>query len=360
MSIHARFFVGTYTQTIVHGTGERVEGMGDGIYGVELNANGVMTGRSLLAQAENPSYLCVSADGRFLYAVHELKRYEGSPQGAVSAYAIGEDGQSLTLLNQRATGGTDPCHVAVSRDGRSVTVCNYMSGSVCGFPVEKDGGLGEGQLIQHQGRGRDPLRQAGPHAHAATYSECGRFVYVTDLGLDKIIIYALHPEALTLQEIAVCVTPPGAGPRYCEKHPHLDRLLCINELDCSVASYEIGSNGLLHPLSSVSMVTAVAPPSIAAGLAIAPNGRYVYGSLQGANRIACIEMDRAGGLRLVAAYPSGGAKPRDLTLSPDGRHLIVANQDSNNLVTFSIDPDTGVLTETCRYHMPTPVWVGAY
>lgn len=353
------YYIGTYTETIVHGTGDRVQGQGEGIYALELDAAGQIAGHTLLAECANPSYLCVSRDKRFLYAVNELKEYEGRAQGAVSAYRIEAGGRSLTYLGSRPTGGADPCHVAISHSGRHVTVSNFTGGSICGYPVEEDGSLSEGQLIQHRGSGPDPLRQAGPHAHAATYSPRDRFVYVPDLGLDAIKIYGLD-DSLGLRELGECGTSPGAGPRYCEKHPNCDRMIGINELDCSVTSYDIGESGMLTPISTVPMLGEDAPPSIAAALQISPDGRHVYGSIRGADLLACLRVGAGGELELSSRVPSGGRTPRDFALSPDGRFLLAAHQDSGDICVFAADRLTGALSPVCRYKMPTPVCVCPY
>ena len=173
MSNKSLFYIGTYTEPILHGTGNILKGRGEGIYLMALDRNtGKLENLGLAGAARNPSFLCVTPDKRFLYAVNELKQYEGREEGAVSAFAIRDGGKSLHLLNQKPTGGTDPCHVAVSRCRQYLAVSNFMSGSLCLYILGEDGYLSdEYRFIQHTGKGPDPLRQKGPHAHSAVFGK---------------------------------------------------------------------------------------------------------------------------------------------------------------------------------------------
>ena len=186
-------YVGTYTEPIRFGTGKILEGKGEGIYLFRLDqASGAMESVGKTTGVKNPSYLAFDGTQRFLYAVNELKEFGGKPGGAVSAFAVDTATGNLELINQQPTHGTDPCHVVVDAKNKYVFVANFMSGSVCVLPVREDGGLEPAcDFIQHQGSGIDPLRQKGPHAHAVTLE--GRYAFVPDLGLDKLLVYKIDP-----------------------------------------------------------------------------------------------------------------------------------------------------------------------
>ena len=184
-------YVGTYTEPILFGTGKILQGKGAGIYLYTLDiTSGALEPLDVVTGVRNPSYLAFDPSHRFLYAVNELKEYEGAASGAVSAFAVDPANGSLTFLNQKPTHGTDPCHLIVDHEGRHVFVANFMSGSVCVLPILEDGSLGGAtDFIQHQGSSVDPVRQAGPHAHAVTLDVAGRFLFVPDLGLDQLVVY---------------------------------------------------------------------------------------------------------------------------------------------------------------------------
>ena len=156
--------VGTYTEPILFGTGKILQGKGEGIYVYRMDfSSGTMTRVSKATGIPNPSYLALHASQDFLYAVNELKQYEGSPSGTVSAFAVDRRTGRLKILNRRLTHGTDPCHVVMDQKGKCVFVSNFMSGSVCVFPVLDDGRLGEpSDFIQHQGSSIDPFVKRAP------------------------------------------------------------------------------------------------------------------------------------------------------------------------------------------------------
>src|SRR5947207_10846935 len=155
-------YVGTYTGPT-----------SKGIYAYRFNA---VTGKSaslgLVAETTNPSFLVVDRTRRFLYAVNEVSDYQGQKSGGVSAFAIDRKTGRLTLLNEVASRGADPCYVTLDKTGKYVLVANYGGGSVAAFPVRKDGRLGEpSAFVQHTGRGHDPERQEAPHAHEIEVSK---------------------------------------------------------------------------------------------------------------------------------------------------------------------------------------------
>jgi len=175
-------YVGTYTE---EGSTSK------GIYAYRFDPRSAeLTAIGLAAETTNPSFLAVHPNHRFLYAVNEVGKYKGEKSGAVSAFAIDHATGKLTLLNQVASRGADPCYIIVDKTGKYVLVANYTGGSVAVFPVLEDGRLGEASsFIQHTGHGADPDRQEGPHAHSIDLSADNRFAIVDDLGLDETLVY---------------------------------------------------------------------------------------------------------------------------------------------------------------------------
>src|SRR5437868_3261248 len=147
-------FVGTYT-------GQRSKG----IYAYRFNATtGQLASLGLVAETSNPSFLAVHPSHKFLYAVNETGDFQNQKSGGVSAFAIDGRTGKLTLLNQVASRGADPCYVAVDKTGKYVLVANYGGGSVAVFSVLKGGRLGEAtSVLQYKGTGANPERQESPH-----------------------------------------------------------------------------------------------------------------------------------------------------------------------------------------------------
>lgn len=335
-------FIGTYTR-----------GSSEGIYRTTFDdVKGSFSDPVLAAKAENPSFLAVSPKRDVVYAVNEVSKFQDQKTGAVSAYRLGKDG-SLQLLNQTPSGGSGPCHLSVSPDGRHVLVANYGAGTLAVIPVLEDGGLGHPtQLIQHEGSSINPRRQEGPHAHSIDFSPDGRFVAASDLGIDEVKVYAWDAGEGLLRSLghAGAKALPGAGPRHLAFHLNGKWAFGINELHSTITSYsQDGSSGKLTPLASVSTLPKghSGMNTTTAEIYVHPNGRFVYGSNRGHDSIAVFQLDpETGLLTLVEHEPCGGQTPRHFRLEPSGRWLLTANQGSGNLASFEVDGETGKLRAT--------------
>jgi 6-phosphogluconolactonase len=358
-------YVGTYTEPIRFGTGQILEGKGEGIYAFRLDrASGALELVGKTTGVANPSYLAFDATQRFLYAVNELKSYQDRPTGTVSAFTVDPATGSLEFLNKQLTHGTDPCHVLVDAKRQHVFVANFMSGSVCVLPVRDDGSLEEASdFIQHQGSGIDPARQKGPHAHSVTLDAANRHAFVPDLGLDKLLIYKFDAKRGMLEPNGVpwIKTKPGAGPRHVALHPGGKFAYLINELNSTLAALAYdGESGAFQELQIVPTL----PPgfrgdSTCADVQISPSGMFVYASNRGHDSIAVYRIDQqTGWLTYVDHTATQGRTPRSFCIDPTGTFLLAANQDSDTVVTFRIDAHSGKLLPTGHVApVPTPVCV---
>ena len=358
-------YVGTYTESIRFGSGKLLQGRGEGIYVYRMDQlSGAMEFVSKATGITNPSYLALDSTQRFLYAVNELRTYEGTPSGTVSAFAVDPRTGTLEFLNKRLTHGTDPCHVLVDEKRRCAFVSNFMSGSVCVLPVLEDGSLGEAShFIQHQGSSIDPVRQRGPHAHSVSLDAANRFAVVPDLGLDKLMVYEFDPERRRLEPNAVpwIKMKPGAGPRHVVFHPSGKFAYLINELDSTMAalSYDDRSGTFKEVQILPTLPEDFHEESTCAHIQVSPSGAFVYASNRGHDSIVIYKIDqRTGELTYVGHEPSHGKTPRNFGIDPTGRFLLAANQDSDTIVTFRIDAQSGTILPTGHVtQVPTPVCV---
>jgi 6-phosphogluconolactonase len=337
-----RLYIGTYTWKA-----------SKGIYLSRLDlATGALEAPVLAATATNPSFLAIDPSQRFLYAVGEVDRFGGQKGGVLSAFAIDFQSGKLTLLNQQSTRGPGPCHVAVDRTGRWALVANYSGGSVACLPIQQDGRLGEASdFVQHKGSSVNPQRQQGPHAHAAYFDAHNRFVFVPDLGLDKVMIYRFDADngKLTANDPAFVSMAPGAGPRHLAFHPNGHFAYVINEINSTVTvlAYD-AARGALKPIESVSTLPeGFRGKSTCAEVVVHPSGKLLYGSNRGHDSIVAYAIDaRTGKLRLIGHEPTQGKAPRNFAIDPSGAFLLAANQDGDNVVVFRIDAENGKLQAT--------------
>ena len=361
-------YVGTYTHPILFGTGQILEGKGEGIYLFRMDPEtGRLTRQETTTGVVNPSYLTLDPARRHLYAVNELKTFGGMASGAVSAFRVEPETGRLTFLNQKSTGGTDPCHVVVNDRSTQVFVSNFMSGSVCVFPIQPDGTLGDAsQFIQHSGSSVHPKRQRGPHAHSLIFDKHNRFAFVPDLGMDKLMVYKTDFDKgrLSPAKVPFVSVQPGAGPRHCVFHPSGRYCYLIQELDSTLSAYRYNPNdGTFELLQTVPTVVSdgFTGDNTCADVQILPKGRFVYGSNRGHDSIVIYRIDQeTGRLSFVGMESTRGRTPRNFAIDPTGRFLLAANQDSDNIIVFRIDPETGMLSAVDQTAVPTPVCVRVY
>ena len=335
----APVYVGTYTR-----------GTSKGIYLYHLNLDsGALEPAGCVAEIKDRSFLDIHPTRPLLYAVGEVGSFEGKKGGVVDAFAIEPNSGKLTLLNQRSSQGPGPCHLMVDPSGKCVVVANYTGGSAACLPIQEDGRLGEAtSLVQHEGSSVHPTRQKGPHAHGVNIDAAGRFAFVTDLGIDKVMIYRLDAgqAKLTPNDPPFFAAAAGAGPRHLAFHPNGRYLYVINELNSTITALAYDAQaGTLKLLESISTLPeGFNGPSTAAEVEVHPSGKFVYGSNRGPDDMAIFAADSATGkLRLVGHEPTQGKTPRSFAIDPSGRYLLVANQDGNNIVVFRINAETGQL-----------------
>lgn len=347
-------YIGTYTEKT----------KSKGIYAFRFDdTSGKLSFIGVAAETLNPSFLAVHANGKHLYAVNELGKFNGEESGAVSAFSIDRKSGKLKLLNQVSSRGAGPCHISLDKTGKYVLVANYDSGTVAVFPVQSDGQLGKYTGYEkHMGSSVNKERQEGPHAHWIATSPDNRFLLTADLGIDKILISQFH-----LADGAFTPNKPnsgvrlksGAGPRHAAFSPSGKFFYVANELNSTVTAYSYGAkDGTLHELQTVSTLPKdFSGANDVAEVAVHPSGKFLYVSNRGRDSIAVFAIDALKGkLTSVADIATQGKTPRNFAIDPTGKYLLAANQGSNDIVVFKIDPATGGLTLTGQViDVPAPV-----
>ena len=330
------FYVGTYTKK----DGSK------GIYHYKLDTNsGAVSGGELAAEANNPTFLALHPNKRFLYAAIE------STGGAVGAFSIEPDGR-LKLLSQQPSRGGGACHVWVDNTGKNVLVANYGGGSVAALPIQQDGSVREASgFVQHTGSSVDPKRQKEPHAHSIYTDSQNRFAYACDLGLDKVFVYKLDPNtgALAPSDPPFASVAPGSGPRHLAFHPSDKYAYVINEMLNTVTVFaHDAAAGKFTEIQTVPTLPAdFKGESTTAEIFVHPNGKFVYGSNRGHDSIVVYSIDPASGkLTLVEHVSTQGKGPRNFAIDPTGQFLIAANQQTDNAFVFRVDGSSGKLTPT--------------
>lgn len=339
-------YVGTYTN-------ERAEG----IYLCTFDPS---TGEISLSKTfkgiNNPSFLKISPDRQFLYAVTRPSGAIEKSGGYIQAYKIDKTGD-LKFLNKQASNGSDPCHVDVSPDGKFVAIATYGGGTTSLYQVNEDGKVSEAvSVIQNEGSG-PTSRQTAPHAHSIKFAANGKQVFSADLGTDQLNIFDLKKSQLIPAKQSFIKLAPGAGPRHFAFHPRAKVIYVINELNSTISV--VAKNG--RNLEVVQTISTVPDnfdgTNYCADIHVSTDGKYVYGSNRGHNSVVVFKTDPlTQQLEFVTTVKTEGEWPRNFTLSPNGNFLLVANQHSGNIVVFRINQESGIPEFTGKeLKIPAPV-----
>ena len=331
-------------------TGTYTTGKSEGIYVYQFNSNDGTVKAVSSIKISNPSFLAVSPNEKFIYAVEENAADKGK-QGEISAFSFDKLSGKLTYINKQPSAGDHPCYVSVDKTGRWVAAGNYTSGSLSILPVQTDGSLGAATtVIKHEGSGPNKGRQNTPHVHCTFFSADNRFLFVPDLGIDKVMIYAFDETTGNLKKSKqpFAESVPGSGPRHICFHPSNKYAYLMEELSGTVSVYAY-KNGKLKSRQRISSMPA-GDTSFAgsADIHVSPDGKFLYASNRAAsNTIAIFSINQKNGkLSLIGHQSTLGKTPRNFNFDPSGNFLLVANQNSDAIVIFKINKQTGLLTDT--------------
>lgn len=336
-----------YAYTGCRTTRERnARGEGINVYAIDSTTAEWEHLQLLCTPQDNPSYLAFDRTRRFLYAVHGDTR-------SVSAFSVSPSDGTLSLINTQDCGGKNPVHLTPDGSNKFMIIANYATGSVGVLPRNEDGSLGRlCDLVQLRGElGPHRIQQTALHPHMVAYDRTLRFIAVPDKGGDQVCVLAFDPALgkLVSKEASTVKCHQGAGPRHIVFHPTKGFAYLGNELDSSIEAYAYaGEHGTLKPLQILPTTPSTfTGDNTAAGIAIAPSGRFVYISNRGHDSIAIYAVDeRTGLLSSVGWQPTQGSGPRFFTLDPAGGRLYAANELSDTVVAFHVDESAGTLTPT--------------
>ena len=326
---------------------------------------GRLSALDVVGGVDDTAWLVTDAARGRLYSTCEIT---GTRESAIAAYAVEPAG--LRLLNRQPTLGNEACHASLSSDGKFLLVANYNGANPAGwpdrslsvFPIASDGSLRAAVAsVRHTGSGPNTARQTTAHAHCVVPAPGGDIVYVADLGIDKLVAYRLGTGgSLTHEPVRDFTLPPGLGPRHLVFSADGRSLFMVSELIPTVVSLAIDPD-----TGALTQRDAFAIPSLdgsivqPAGILLTAYGRHLFIGLRVCNEILGLAIDPATGkLTQTGRWPSGGATPRDFAFSPSGKHLVVANQDSDRLTVFALDEVAGTLGDPLQhFDVGTPMSV---
>lgn len=307
---------------------------------------------------ESPTFLTVDNTGRFLYSVNRGRADVNDKGGSVSAYAIDAKTGHLSGLNTRSSYGEAPCFISLDRSGKHAFICNYLGSNMLVLPVFRDGLLGvPSDSKKYFGSSVNTERQSEPHIHSSYPSPDNRFLYVCDLGTDKVYVYQFDAATGRLSDAQIPFTSvaPGSGPRHLAFHPNGKFAYLVEELTSTVCVFGVNTEtGALTVVQDTvrALPSGFTGTNTSADIHLHPNGKFLYMSNRGHNSISLFSVGSDGLIKLIDVLAIAGKTPRNFMIDPRGEFMFVANQDSDTILLFRIDPKTGRLKPVGK---PTPV-----
>ena len=319
----------------------------EGIYVFELDTiDGTLQKICSLKGIRNPSYLTISPNGRFVYACTETKTPNA---GSVSSFEFNYECKTFIFLNDQLSGGENPVYLNVHKSGAFLINANYTESSVSVYPLSEDGKIDPMiQLIHYSEGSVNKVRQERSHLHAAVFSPNFEYIFLPDLGADKIRYYQFDT---TQQEPLKSVLPspfinvtPGSGPRHFTFHPFGNFAYCIDELSGTISTYKYEKERLT-PFQRVPAHSSKYKEGFeSSDVHVSPDGKFLYATNRGKeNNIAIFSIEKDGILKIKSYQPVYGSHPRVFAIDHSGKFLIVGNVSTNNVIVFKRNVKTGLL-----------------
>lgn len=335
-----------------------------GIYVFELNrAKATLKLIQTIVDRNSPSFLAVHPSGKFLYSVNSsaIEGHEGS--GSASAFSIDRKTGKLTFINHVSSFGDGPCHITVDWNGDWAFVSNYNEGNLVVLPIFEDGSLGApSDSKKYSGNSVNKFRQEKPHIHSARISKDNKFVYVSDLGTDKIYTYSIDAangkiSPAAKSEVSVA---PGAGPRHFALHPTGNFAYSAEELTSTVGVFSVDrTSGALTLIQDTvkSLPASFSGINTSAEIQTDAAGKYLYMSNRGADVLSYFSIEPTGKIKFLGTQSTMGKTPRNFLVDRRGKFIWVANQDSDMITIFRIDKTGKPVFTGNKVKVPAPVCI---
>lgn len=335
------------TKAIIYVGSSSVRGS-KGIYVLELDQQkGTLKELQTVTEGNSPGFLAFSPNKDFLYSIYG-KGTINDGNGAVMAFKIDAFTGLLTKVNEQSVGGKGPAHISIDPKGRFAYTANYGDASVTVFPINADGSLAKASdYVKHTGSSTNPQRQKEPHPHSSIPSADGKFLYVSDLGTDKIVIYEVTNDGkLKPASVPFVQVSAGSGPRHFKIHENGNFAYSVDELSNTIVAFKVNKKtGALTIIERLTMLPeGYSEVTYASDVHFSPDNKFIYATNRGHESVVIYGVNaKTGKLNMIGHESTGGKHPRNFMISKNGEYVLVGNTNTDNVVVFNRDNKTGLI-----------------
>lgn len=326
------FAIGSYTKY----AGNAPYACGLGIEIISLNTeNGELQKISKYTNIINPTYLCWSKINKKLFSIGE----NSNKTPKILSFSI-DNNHRLIFIAENSGIDLPLCHIASLEQGSTIFAVSYDSGSINRYLIDPNENIKTTYNFSYKGKGSNPDRQESPHAHQVVPGPNEKFIYISDLGSDKVWIH--NVESDKKNPVGFLELPPGYGPRHLtfNKNGTLVYILCELKPILLVAEVNTADGSL----KIMEQYPTVCDPDISksapAAIKIHPSGRTLAVTNRVDNTVAIFKI-HGQKLKLQYEFSTKGKHPREITFSPDGEWLLIANQDTSDINIRKFNSKTG-------------------
>ncbi len=279
----------------------------------------------------DPSYICGSRDGQFLYVANESSSSPG-----VTVLKVDPKTGMPTWIDHESALSAGIVFTALDPSGKYLLAASYDGGNVAVYPVHADGTLDP--FVDTESFG------TGAQSHSVRVHASGKWAFVPNKGLDSVAQFLFDDQTGQLTPNGPGPLRTYRGPRHIAFSPDGRFAFLIHELANELSSLEVQPDGTLREIDHEPRLPPNAPDGSDTGAHVLahPYRSYVYGSNRGTDTLVVFSYDDQGMLTRLEHQPTGGATPRNFDIDPYGQFLIVANQagdDGGSLAVFAIGAD---------------------
>lgn len=314
-----------------------------GIYHLKFDTkSGELNELQLAIATENPSFIAYSPNRAHLYAVNE------GFGGTVSSFEIQETGK-LKFISKVSSNGNDPCHIDINNISNQAVVSNYSSGTAAIYNLNKNGKLNEAvQVFDFKTNHRIS------HAHSAQFFK--NELFIADLGTNSMYQYKLNKDKYNLVTDNLIEMRGNQGPRHFTLTKDGRFMYIINEYGSSVTSVKKTATGFEQIDFDSTLEEDYSGKNACADIHLSKDEKILYGSNRGENTIVVFKRNTSDGtIKKIQSVPVHGDWPRNFTIDPTGKFLLVANQKSNNISVFWILSTGKLAFKDSSTRLPSPV-----